>query len=176
MREGHGHRLGCSRLRIQQTISLVSQEAPHRSEMEWVLTGHSPVTIATLGFCWNPNLNNSLPWIPAPTVTALPFQFPGPVYFWMNLTSLKLWVLMASDPNPVDRPMKSWPVFRITSLTLFSRAKSIPALICSFFVAIITYSGKYPIVQVSPGLVVGQHVLFVQKVQRLPTWVSVAQN
>jgi len=90
MREGRDLRLGCSRLRIQRTISLISKVSSHEFRTELVLTGHSPVTIATLGFCWNPNLNNSLPWIPAPTVTALPFQFPGPVYFWMNLTSLKL--------------------------------------------------------------------------------------
>jgi hypothetical protein len=69
-------------------------------------TGHSPPTTTTFGCCAKHRRNSSRPCMPAPATTALPFQSPGPVYFSLNSTSLKLCVLMMREPKPVERPLQ----------------------------------------------------------------------
>jgi hypothetical protein len=61
--------------------------------------------MTTFGVWANAWRNSSRPCTPAPTTAALPDHSPGPLYFFRNLTSLKLWVLMIKDPKPVERPL-----------------------------------------------------------------------
>jgi hypothetical protein len=127
------------------------------------LTAHSPPTTITLGFCSNASLYSSPTWIPAPTFTAPSLYSPGPLYFFVKATSLKVCVLIVRPPYADDRPMKSWPVLRITSRMLFLFANFTPAAMCFSFFATIAYSDKYPCLQLAVGSVVGKHVSFVYR-------------
>jgi hypothetical protein len=56
----------------------------------------------------------------------------------VEVTSWKLWMLITKLPQPVLRPRKSWPVFRMISRIPFRLAKRTPARIWLVFVAITT--------------------------------------